>query len=62
MNEKSRIDCLKCENYYVTWDAHFPKGCKIFKVKTKLMPSQLVFEATGAPCEHFLEKKRSNPD
>ncbi len=54
--EKPRINCVKCEYYVVTWDTHFPKGCRLFKFKSKLVPSQTVYEATGKLCEEFVEK------
>jgi len=38
-NEKM-IDCHKCEHYYVTWDKHFPHGCKAMKFKSKQLPVQ----------------------
>jgi hypothetical protein len=62
MPEKLKtVNCLKCKQYYVTWDAKFPKGCKLFKFKSKSSPSILVFEATGAMCEHFEEKPVVRP-
>lgn len=56
MLKNSRIHCLYCDHFNVTWDARFPHGCKLFGVKSKGMPSQIVAEATGAPCEHFTPK------
>jgi len=54
-----RIDCRRCNNYYVTWDPRFPAGCKLFTFKSKSQPSITVWEATGAPCEHYSEKVKN---
>lgn len=54
------VDCVQCKHYYVTWDKDFPKGCKLFGFKSKNAPSYLVYEATGAPCEHCEEKRKRN--
>jgi hypothetical protein len=51
-----RIDCRRCRHFYITWDAGFPSGCLLFKFKSKTLPSLTVWEATGAPCEHYEEK------
>jgi hypothetical protein len=56
MNEKPRINCIQCKHYAVTWDTHFPKGCRLFKFKSRAAPSQTVYEATGTPCEHYCRK------
>jgi hypothetical protein len=58
MPEKPRIDCLKCQHYYITWDAKFPKGCRLYKFKSKWPPSYAVYDATGSLCEHFAEKTK----
>ena len=58
MPEKTPGDCSTCKHYYVTWDKDFPKGCKLFGFKSKNAPSNLVYEATGAPCEHYEEKPK----
>ncbi|MBL8029384.1 MAG: uracil-DNA glycosylase [Fibrobacteres bacterium] len=56
-NQFPEADCLKCAHFYVTWDNAFPRGCKLFKFKGKAIPSLTVYEATGAPCEHFKKKQ-----
>lgn len=57
MTQKT-INCLKCRHYFVTWDPLRPRGCRLYGFKTQLMPSQLVYQATGAPCPSFEEKLR----
>lgn len=51
-----RINCVRCVYYYVTWDPKSPKGCKYFGFKSKLLPSQVVFNNSGSPCEAFKQK------
>jgi hypothetical protein len=55
MSTDPRIDCRRCKHYYITWDTHFPHGCRLFGFKSKTLPSMTVREATGAPCEHHIE-------
>lgn len=55
MNQ-NRVNCLKCTHFYVTWDPNHPRGCRLFGFKTQLMPSLLVFQSTGAPCQRFVDK------
>ncbi|HIP06366.1 MAG TPA: uracil-DNA glycosylase [Mariprofundaceae bacterium] len=48
--------CRQCQHYYITWDAAFPYGCKAFALKSKALPSQEVFVASGKSCVKFIEK------
>jgi len=52
------IDCHKCEHYYVTWDKHFPHGCKAMKFKSKQLPSTVVFVSSNIECLLVKKKKR----
>jgi len=56
MDDTKRINCTKCEHYYVTWDPGFPKGCRAYGIKTKFMPSAAVLSSSGKPCLSFEEK------
>ena len=49
----SAAKCLKCKHYYSTWDPQMPRGCKLFGIKTKYIPSILVQKETGAECSGF---------
>jgi hypothetical protein len=51
-----RIDCRKCIHYYITWDVNFPYGCKLFKLKSKQLPSAIVFESIGNQCDNWAPK------
>ncbi|HAJ79083.1 MAG TPA: uracil-DNA glycosylase [Fibrobacteres bacterium] len=57
----TNIDCFKCKHYYITWDNKFPRGCRLFKFKSKYPPSRLVLESTGAPCDHFVLNTKGKP-
>jgi hypothetical protein len=56
MSESQRIDCMKCQYFYVTWDPKFPKGCKAFGFKSHNMPSLTVLTSSGKPCMNFAPK------
>lgn len=53
-----KTNCRNCKYYHITWDVKFPYGCKLFKVKSKQMPSVIVYQSLGKPCENFTEKKQ----
>ncbi|QCU90029.1 uracil-DNA glycosylase [Thiomicrorhabdus sediminis] len=64
MKDKKPIDCFQCKNFYVTWDANAPRGCKAFGFKTRRLPSEVVFESSGEECLMFKPKHptpRKNP-
>jgi hypothetical protein len=54
--DNSISSCSKCEHYFVTWDKHFPHGCKLFGFKSGNVPNTTVQQATGAACQNFREK------
>lgn len=45
--------CPRCVHYYVTWDPSFPKGCQLFGVKSRRLPSAEVRDANGRDCPAF---------
>jgi hypothetical protein len=51
------IACHNCRHYYVTWDVHFPYGCRAHAFKSKKSPSHEVYEASGVECQLFSRKK-----
>ena len=51
------IDCHQCEHYYVTWDKHFPHGCKAMDFKSKQLPSVAVFVSSDMECLQYKIKK-----
>ncbi|MCK9472573.1 uracil-DNA glycosylase [Sulfurimonas sp.] len=54
-----RINCRRCQYYYVTWEAQRPHGCKAYGFKSSQIPSLLVFQSTGSDCTMFKEKNPS---
>jgi hypothetical protein len=54
---KENVNCLKCKYYLVTWDARYPRGCKLFGFKGTTMPSITVYRSTGAACQNFILKQ-----
>lgn len=58
MEEKrERINCMKCVHFYITWDEHHPKGCRVLGFKSREVPSSVVFRSSGMVCQMFEEKK-----
>lgn len=55
MNDR-RKDCFKCKHYFVSWDPHAPKGCRIHNFKSRELPSLVVFQSSGNSCLAFSEK------
>ncbi|WP_029523244.1 hypothetical protein [Persephonella sp. KM09-Lau-8] len=52
-----KVNCHKCEYFYITWDKNFPYGCKAFGFKSRLIPSIEVKKASGKECLQFKPKK-----
>ncbi|KZE76356.1 uracil-DNA glycosylase [Paenibacillus elgii] len=52
----TKINCLKCKHFYVTWQPSFPRGCRAYGFKTADMPSALVMRSSGKPCLSYEEK------
>jgi len=55
-----KVDCFKCRHFFVTWDKNFPRGCQALGFKSKEMPSQMVFLASGMQCLKFEKKEATN--
>ncbi|SIN87334.1 hypothetical protein SAMN05443662_0803 [Sulfurivirga caldicuralii] len=60
MNKNKQIDCFRCRHFYVTWDPSAPRGCRAFGFKTKLLPSIVVQQSSGEPCQLFEPKQDTN--
>ncbi|OQY35654.1 MAG: uracil-DNA glycosylase [Spirochaetaceae bacterium 4572_59] len=57
--DKNKVpNCLRCEHFFVTWDPAFPRGCRIFGIKSRSLPSMEVRKATGRQCPSFKESAR----
>lgn len=59
-------NCLACRHFIVTWEPAYPRGCEVFGIKSRNLPSAEVFAATGLHCPAFeaIEPKepRGSPD
>ena len=51
-----RINCRRCEHYFVTWEAGKPHGCRAYGFKSPQIPSMIVFQSSGTECSLFKEK------
>lgn len=51
-----KINCRRCQHYFVTWEAHRPHGCRAYGFKSPYMPSQVVKRTTGEECALFTPK------
>jgi hypothetical protein len=49
-------NCLRCRHYFVTWQASFPHGCRLFQMKSKLLPSKEVLATSGTHCQAYQPK------
>jgi len=54
-----RINCRKCQHYFVTWEASQPHGCKAYGFKSKQIPSMVVFKSSSQDCMMFVQKNNS---
>ncbi len=51
-----RINCRRCQHYFVTWQAGKPHGCKAYGFKSAQIPSMVVFQSSGSECALFVQK------
>lgn len=54
----NRANCFRCRHFQVTWDARFPRGCRVMGFKGREMPSAVVREASGTECLRFEPRPR----
>jgi hypothetical protein len=60
-SEAKHPDCLKCEHFFVTWEAAHPRGCRAYGFKSRQLPSLVVFGQSGSPCRSFQQKPSRRP-
>ncbi len=58
MTEK--INCRNCKHYFITWEKNMPYGCRAFGFKSRQIPSLVVFQSSGKPCQAY-EVKQKRP-
>jgi hypothetical protein len=51
---------MKCQFYHVTWDPRHPRGCRFYGFKGTRLPSQVVLESSGEPCNAFKPRVNRN--
>ena len=51
-----RINCRRCEYYFVTWEPSKPHGCRAYGFKSATIPSLVVFQSSGDACNLYKEK------
>ena len=56
--QPERISCQKCVFFHITWDNAFPYGCKAMGFKGKILPSLMVYQASGHACLAFEAKEQ----
>ena len=56
MEQDSRVRCINCKYYQVSWDAERPYGCSKLGFKSKIEPSIYVVQISGNICHSFVEK------
>lgn len=59
MNDK-RKNCFQCKHFYITWDKSFPRGCRVYDVKSRDLPSMIVAASTKEGCVAFEAKPNAN--
>ena len=58
---EQRIDCHRCRYYFISWDEHFPHGCRRMGFKSRLFPGDEVRHAMdGRDCRLFEAKGGGN--
>jgi len=56
MGIMKRINCRRCEYFFVTWEPKKPYGCKAYGFKSPQIPSMVVFQSSGRDCNMFSAK------
>ncbi|HCH24843.1 MAG TPA: uracil-DNA glycosylase [Oceanospirillaceae bacterium] len=49
-------NCMQCQHFYITWDEKFPRGCRLFNMKSRNLPMHDVLRIDGHPCRGFKQK------
>ena len=48
--------CVGCRHLFVTYDPSLPHGCRLFGMRTRGMPCQVVEAETGEACNGYEER------
>ena len=58
--QRTEINCYACRHFYITYEPKFPYGCRAAGFKSRIMPSQEMFNNSGIECQLFAEKDKSS--
>lgn len=50
-------NCRNCKHYHITYDPQTPNGCRLFQIKSRQMPHNLIKAQSGDYCYGFEEKE-----
>lgn len=45
--------CADCQFFYITWELDQRYGCRAFGFKSQQLPSQVVLQVDGNPCNSY---------
>jgi len=53
-----RFTCFQCRFFYITYDKHFPYGCREMGFKSRKLPMHEVLLNSNMPCLAFSRKPK----
>ncbi|MDE0956563.1 MAG: hypothetical protein OSA07_08840 [Pseudomonadales bacterium] len=53
---KQPPNCMQCKHFYITWEANFPRGCRLFAIKSRQLPMIEVMRIDGHACRGYEPK------
>lgn len=56
MNNGETIRCMRCAHHFITYDPHFPYGCRALDFKSRRLPQHEVVGASLRPCQFYAAK------
>ncbi|MCB9092492.1 MAG: uracil-DNA glycosylase [Halobacteriovoraceae bacterium] len=58
LDKKQILHCRNCQYYHISWDISLPHGCKLFNIKSKTLPMNIVKSSSGKDCQGFKAKTK----
>lgn len=59
-NATTKVNCMACRYFYVTYEPNHPYGCRALGFKSREMPSRTVYISSGMECRSFTLKTVMN--
>ncbi|MCE5273653.1 MAG: uracil-DNA glycosylase [Syntrophaceae bacterium] len=53
------INCFACRHFFITYDQHYPYGCRAVGFKSRVMPSKEMSANSGIECQLFSAKEKN---